>query len=296
MSLLNSLGFILRHPLNRRRPGAALVRWLRWQVGSRLLPGPVLAPFVNDVRLIVQPGMTGATGNVYCGLHEFEDMALVLHTLRPGDLFVDIGANVGSYSMLGVGAGAQCLSIEPIPSTFAWLTRNIAVNGLGDRVQALNLGLGRGEGRLRFTGGLDTINHVLAEDEVASDALEVPVRALDAVLDGRSPTLIKMDVEGFESEVLAGAERALADPGLLGLIMELNGSGARYGFDEDALHREMLGRGFETFRYRPFERVLEPLDGARSGGGNTLYARDAGRLAQRVRTAPRFRLGTGVEM
>ncbi len=76
----------------------------------------------------------------------------------------------------------------PIPSTFAWLTRNIAVNGLGHRVQALNLGLGRGEGRLGFTGGLDTVNHVLAEDEVADDVLEVPVRALDAVLDGRSPT------------------------------------------------------------------------------------------------------------
>jgi FkbM family methyltransferase len=296
MGVLRSLGFIVRHPLNRQRPGAALVRWLRWQVGSRLLPGPVLVPFVNDVRLIVAPGMTGATGNIYCGLHEFEDMALVLHALRPGDLFVDIGANVGSYSMLGGGAGAQCLSIEPIPSTFAWLTRNIAVNGLGDRVQALNLGLGRGEGRLRFTGGLDTVNHVLAEGEVADASLEVSVRALDAVLDGRSPSLIKIDVEGFETQVLAGAQRALADPALMAVIMELNGSGARYGFDEDALHRDLLRRGFETFLYRPFERVLEPLHGARSGGGNTLYVRDASRLAERVRAAPRFRLGTGGEI
>jgi len=55
----------------------------------------------------------------------------------------------------------------------------------------------------------------------------------------------------------------------------------------------MLGQGFETFRYRPFERVLEPLHGARSGGGNTLYVRDPGRLAERVRSAPRFQLGIG---
>jgi len=55
----------------------------------------------------------------------------------------------------------------------------------------------------------------------------VPVRTLGAVLDGRSPALIKMDVEGFESAVLAGAERALADPALLAVIMELNGSGVR---------------------------------------------------------------------
>ena len=296
MGLLNTLGFILRHPLNRGRRGAALVRWLRWQVGSRLLPGAVWVPFVAEVGLLVRPGMTGATGNVYCGLHEFEDMALVLHALRPDDLFVDIGANVGSYALLGGAAGARVLAIEPIPTTFAWLTRNIAVNGLGERVRALNLGLGRGEGRLRFTVGLDTVNHVLAAGEAADGAVEVPVHPLDAVLAGQSPTLIKIDVEGFETEVLAGAERALADPGLLAVIMELNGSGGRYGFDEDALHRNLLGRGFATYRYRPFERNLEPLHGARSGGGNTLYVRDAARLAERVRTAPRYRLGTGAEL
>ena len=206
-----------------------MARWLRWQLGSRLLPGAVLTPFVEEVYLLVRPGMTGATGNVYCGLHEFEDMALVLHALRPDDLFVDIGANVGSYSMLGGAAGARVLAIEPIPRTFAWLTRNIAVNGLGEQVRALNLGLGRGEGRLRFTGGLDTVNHVLAEGELTGDALEVPVRTLDSVLDGQSPTLIKMDIEGFESEVLAGAVRTLADPGLLALMMERNGSGGGMG-------------------------------------------------------------------
>lgn len=296
MSILRSLLFVLRHPLNRGRPASALARWLRWQLGSRLMPGPVLVPFVDQIGLLVRPGMTGATGNVYCGLHEFEDMALVLHALRPGDLFIDIGANVGSYSMLAGVAGATVLAIEPIPDTFSWLARNIGVNALADRVHALNLGLGRNESLLRFTGGLDTVNHVLADGESAEDVLEVPVRTLDAVLEGRSPTLIKIDVEGFETEVLAGAVRALADPGLVALIMELNGSGARYEFDEDALHRDLLGRGFTTYRYRPFERVLEPLHGARSGGGNTLYVRDLGRLRERVRAAGRFRLGTGVEI
>jgi hypothetical protein len=43
--------------------------------------------------------MTGATGNVYYGLHEFQDMAFVTHYLREGYLFADIGANIGSYSV-----------------------------------------------------------------------------------------------------------------------------------------------------------------------------------------------------
>ena len=65
----------------------------------------------------------------------------------------------------------------------------------------------------------------------------------------------------------------------MALITEFYGSGSRYGFDEDALHRNLLACGFATFRYRPFERRLESLHGARSGGGNTLYIREADRLA-----------------
>ena len=297
MSLVRNLKFITQHPLTQNARLSALSRWLRWQIGSRLVPGPVIVPFVNEARLIVSPGMTGATGNLYCGLHEFEDMALMLHALRPDDLFVDIGANIGSYTVLGAGAvSAHCISIEPIPDTYAQLIKNIAINGLGDKVQALNIGLGRAEGLLRFTGGLDTVNHVIGVDEEVADTIDVQVRTLDAVLDGIQPTLIKIDVEGFETEVMAGAERTLASPNLLAVIMELNGSGDRYGFDENALHQKMISAGFETYCYHPFERKLESLHGACSTGGNTLYVRDAVQLAERVQTAPQFRLGIGTEI
>jgi predicted RNA methylase len=70
--------------------------------------------------------MTGATQKIYCSLQEFEDMALLLHVLRPGDLFVDVGANVGSYTILAAGVcGANVISIEPVPSTFTHLADNI---------------------------------------------------------------------------------------------------------------------------------------------------------------------------
>ncbi|WP_295433058.1 hypothetical protein [uncultured Thiodictyon sp.] len=55
--------------------------------------------------------------DVYCGLHEFEDLAVALRFLQPRDLFIDIGPNVGSYSILGAAAGARCFAIEPIPRT-----------------------------------------------------------------------------------------------------------------------------------------------------------------------------------
>jgi len=73
MSRLGSnLSFALRtfrrHPLTRGRFWRTVCRYVRWQVGSRLVPGPVLVPWVGPARLVIEPGMWGATLNHYCGL------------------------------------------------------------------------------------------------------------------------------------------------------------------------------------------------------------------------------------
>src|SRR5690349_8415761 len=130
MGLTHTLRSLINHPLNRRRKLAALGGFVRWQLGSRLLPGKAAVPFVDDYRLLVAPGMTGATGNVYCGLLEFEDMAFVLHVLREGDVFMDVGANVGAYTVLAAATGARVVAFEPIPAAFAHLTDNVRVNGI----------------------------------------------------------------------------------------------------------------------------------------------------------------------
>src|SRR5262245_9501890 len=116
MGLYRTLSYMAKHPLNRGRPVRALARFVRWQVGSRLLGTKVAVPFVGDTRLLVSRGMHGATGNIYCGLHEFEDMSLVFHMLKPGELFFDIGANVGTFSVLASGvACARSICFEPAP-------------------------------------------------------------------------------------------------------------------------------------------------------------------------------------
>ncbi|HEX9953226.1 MAG TPA: hypothetical protein VGB53_15755, partial [Rubricoccaceae bacterium] len=113
---LATFAFLMHHPLAQRHRVRALGRWVGWQVRSRTLGTSIAIDFANDSQLWVAPGMTGATGNLYAGLHEFEDMAFVLHALRPTDLFVDVGANVGSYTVLaGAAIGARCESFEPVP-------------------------------------------------------------------------------------------------------------------------------------------------------------------------------------
>jgi FkbM family methyltransferase len=286
-ALQDTLSYILRHPLNRGRPVRALSKFVGWQMRSRLA-SQFAVPFVDDTRLVVQRGMSGATGNIYCGLSDFEEMAFVLHALRAGDLFFDIGANVGSYTVLAAGgAGAKCLAFEPIPSTFKQLQTNIVLNDLGDRVTAHCVALGATVGSVPFTSQCDTVNHALAEWETMDHAVHVPLRPLDGFWPAEPPALalLKIDVEGLEVEVIKGAVDVIQHPSVKAVIMELlNGAATRYGYDDWALHDWMLRLGFRLHRYEPFTRALNATE--EIIGGNNLYVRDAEGLRERVRTAP----------
>jgi hypothetical protein len=106
------------HELARSHQIMALTRLVTLQLRTRLGGNPVLVPFVGSTRIFVGAGYTGANGNYYWGLHEFADMAFVLHYLQPEDLFVDIGANIGSYTLLASGAvGTRTIAFEPVPQT-----------------------------------------------------------------------------------------------------------------------------------------------------------------------------------
>jgi FkbM family methyltransferase len=292
-TLANLVQIVLRQPLNRNRPFESAVRFLRWQIGSRVLGREVVVDWVNGARLFARTGETGVTGNIYAGLHEFEDMAFVLHSLRDGDHFVDVGANSGSYTILAcAAAGARGHAFEPVPATFARLTDNVRLNRLEDRVHCVRSAVGASAASIRFTSGFDTTNHALAAGDSADGSIEVPVVPLDAALAGDAPDLMKVDVEGFETHVIDGAAATLADRRLNAVVMELNGAGARYGFDDAAIVARMEQAGFSRCAYDPFTRTLRAraagdLDTA---GNNVLFVRDLDRAAERLRSAPRFRV------
>jgi len=293
MPLLSTLAFIAHHPLNKGRKAQALANYFKWQIGSRLVPGQVIYKWINGSRIIIRPGETGVTGNLYCCLHDFADMGYLLHVITPDDVFVDVGANVGTYTILACAAkGAKGICFEPVPSTFERLMDNLRINNLVQRVEARNIGLSDREGDLVFTSGEDTTNHIVAGDEQASNVVQVKVLPLDAILEDVTPSLLKIDVEGFEMRVLEGARQILGKEGLHSVIMELNGSGRRYGFEDKQIINYMKDFGFSTFRYEPFARELNAVDGDDCRSGNTLFIRGERAIQTRLKQAPRILLGS----
>ena len=279
------LRYWLNHPLASKRLGRTVALFVWWQIISRV-KSVVRVKFATKSKLVVQRGMTGATGNIYCGLHEFQDMGWLMHTLREDDLFLDIGANVGSYTVLAASeVGAEFHAFEPIPSTFEHLKANIEENKVADNGRLWNNGLGDQRSTLRFTNHLDTVNHVAAESE---DGIEVEVLTLDEIAFAIKKRLVKIDVEGYEQFVLDGGQAFFTETqAILGIIIELNGSGNRFGKSDLDIHQQLLSWGYTSYAYDPMKRRLEPVIAPLDH--NTIYIPDITLLdvEQRIASAPK---------
>jgi FkbM family methyltransferase len=274
--MLKTVKFILSHPLNRGRPLSTLARYAFWQIRSRL-QDEVVVDWIEGTKLVARKGMTGATGNIYCGLHEYADMSFVLHLLRPGDLFVDVGANIGSYTVLASGVcGARTVAIEPDPGTMRHLDRNISKNGLEKLVQVRRTAVGDNSGLISFTTGQDTTNQVAKPDDL--NIQEVPISRLNDILEGEEPTLIKFDVEGYETEALRGAKEVLERAALLAVLLET----------VDAEAREILKvAGFDEVGFDPVSICLSFA--GEQVASNRLFVRNVETVAVRLHSSRRFK-------
>ena len=245
------------HPLYPDNTFRIIRNILIWQIQSRIFPKKIFRKkFIGSTFLFVKKGMNGATGNLYYGLHDFTEMSFLLHFLKPQDLFIDVGANIGSYTVLASGV-AKCTSVsfEPHPVTFSYLKNNVKNNGLAPLVTLHNLAVGSKMGFVSFTKEHDTINHIVSS-KTEEKVIQVKVNSLDSVVVLDKPTIIKIDVEGYELEVIKGSINTLKSNYCIGVILEINGSNNKYGYKDSSLVKVLNELEFKPYHYDPFQRVL----------------------------------------
>lgn len=282
--MLNALRHVWRHPLNAEAPLAGIGRFVRWQIATRLFPGAAVAiPFTDRARLLVSRGMYGATQNVYCGLNDFEDMSFVLHYLREGDIFLDVGANVGAYTVLAsAAAGAQTYAFDPSPAALESLRANVELNRIVDRVNIEPYAIGRAPGSVSVsTSGPSAMHHIGAE----GSASLIEMRTIDSYR--LHPSVMKIDVEGYEGEVLAGASETAGRGELVAIITENNDEKIKYGDGIQSVSSFMSEHGFTAVTYDPWRRTVIEKN---KRSDNTLYLRDIERVKRRLAEAKPFRV------
>lgn len=215
------------------------------------------------------PG-SSVLGSYICR-NEFEAAELLFleRFLRSGDVFVDVGANIGLFTVAAgrrVGARGRVIAFEPGSAARQQLLANVRRNGLRT-VTVSEWALSSGEGTLQLAvpdSGLEAFGSLAQPIAGESFSLEaVQVRGWDAIgqslLPNHRVTMMKIDVEGWELRVLEGARKFLEGNDAPLLQVEFTESAARSaGSDCATLYRALRGLGFEICRFDPLRNELVP--------------------------------------
>lgn len=157
------------------------------------------------------------------------ELRAFLDRSQPGMRLLDIGAHYGLMSIAACLREPSCraIAVEPSARAVSLLRRNLNLNDLDRRVTVLPIAAGDRDGSVSMlSSGPGGVDHFVASFEDRSDATNVPVSRIDTIcaINGFVPTHVKIDVEGFEQQALAGGEHVLSRADAPILFLELHGA------------------------------------------------------------------------
>jgi FkbM family methyltransferase len=199
-----------------------------------------------------------ATKALYANPPDWNEMWAWRRILRPGDLFIDVGSNVGSYALWVAEAGAEVIAVEPSRAAVGRLRANLTLNEYPITVRAC--ALAAAPGRIWLTSDRGAMNHLLPAPSATAE--QVDVDTLDNLLGDRYAAGVKIDVEGAERLVLEGASRALAERRIGVLQIEWNAMSQRVLGESRTSVAELLARHGYRLARPDHHGMLQPAQAA----------------------------------
>ena len=232
-ALMDSLQRGLRRPDVRQHPFRAISRRLGWRRHWKNSSSPILiSPWWRELQIILPH--TGNAALIYYRTLSYPSLVALLQTLLfPGMTFVDVGAHIGEYTLIGahmVGATGKVCAIEPIPACVEGLRRNVSINKL-DQVSVHTGALSASSGKIGFLSDSGNSGWIAATP--AQVVFETPTWALDDFLPHAKlerADVIKLDAGGNELDVLRGGSKTLQHSTMVMKLYHPSVTQARFGY------------------------------------------------------------------
>lgn len=276
--LVDRLLWLPRYPVFREAPVRFVARSISFTLREKFAAAGDVEFATEDGHVFVSPpdNISSFIAGVF-GQRDLHVWRFWRRHLPADGVFLDVGANIGLYGVpaaAAVGARGAVICFEANPRTYRYLLRNLARNRRAN-VMAENLAVGAESGEIRIATGTRNAGEV----HVATGAEEgetVPMVSLDAYCAGHGIArvdYIKIDVEGYEASVLAGARRIIAEnPDILVQTEYEPVHLARYG-DPGALARILLAQGLKPFSLAWADGAAAPIESLDLYRGEILWSR-----------------------
>ncbi len=219
MELMLSVRIVIKsvwsNPGNRGQRLIRAAKAIGWQLWKRIIRRPRTIKIANGRKFIAHSDCVVSSALIYAEWPEFHELQFVRSLLKPQDIVIDIGANVGHIGLLlsDIVNPKNIVAFEPTPVTYTRLKQNWLLNCFPTE-NLFNIAVGESAKIVKFPNlsHPGTMNAQVAGDSVKSEICEIELRTLDSFeniwLDGEIG-LLKIDVEGFELDVFRGAVQTL---------------------------------------------------------------------------------------
>ena len=217
-----------------RSPVPTALKFLRWAV-YQVLGRDFTFRTADGFHFVTMPGNWSSLAIYIQNYRDPGPQRFIARNIAPGSTFVDVGANIGTYTVLGsavVGRSGKVVAIEPHPVIFRYLQRNVAANQL-QNVFAVEVAVGAKPQTvlMQYSKNNPGETHVTSQFNAATT--KVPMARLDDVLSDLgilTVEYLKIDVEGYELAVLHGANRVIdASRNIIIQTELINAYAGRYG-------------------------------------------------------------------
>ena len=194
----------------------------------KLITGSVIIREIQGSKMYLDLKDKGISSDLALdGIREPESTKMIQKILRKGNIVVDIGANIGYYALMEsrlVGKDGTIYAIEPSPTNIEFLNKNIKLNNCKN-IDVYQIGMGSKEGLVKmYISPHSNLNSLIPlKNKKIIKVIDINTTRLDTFLeDKRYPDLIRMDVEGYEYNIIKGMKNTLKVKKPLKLFIELH--------------------------------------------------------------------------
>ncbi len=259
--------------IDSRHPLASLSRWPRWLIACAL-GRPKMARFATGgLRMELVPRLKafGSTA-IFIRRDEYEpELLAVKRLIRPGSTVIDIGGSYGIFSLFMAhftGQEGRVFTFEPGRFSFGRLTRNIALNGMEQRILTHNVAASDAAQVLMLSHFADSpVNFAVGALVDGVEAEQVKAERVDAAVPAErwdDVSFIKIDVEGYEKSALEGA-RGIIEASHPAVMFEVSDAAlARQGMTSADMFAFMASFGYRMWLLdseKRFVLIDQPQEG-----------------------------------
>jgi FkbM family methyltransferase len=273
-----TLNYIWSHPNSREHKTTSVLKFFGWQLYKRLTHHYLDIRLLENVKIRCYPDSRSAAAVLYCGLYDYDEMNFLLRYLRAEDSFLDIGANIGVYTLLAaskIDAGS-IYSFEVLPKNHERLQENLRINQF-KHVKAHAIAVSDCTGNVALNLNDEDSTPFIGKT-VSSNTLRVPTDTLDNILHNQSLTnltLAKMDIEGAELLALKGAVSLLQQQRPHVWILEINSTVSHFGHQEQDLLDFLHSYGYHLYTYHADTNQISSITLEQQQGNNALVIADS---------------------